>query len=55
MLDVKVNNNLKNLNSHLTEKTLEEEIVSNMKLPDNIPNSASYNPVQCNDHNAESI
>ena len=49
------NNNLKNLNSHLTEKTLEEEIVGSIKKLDNIPNSANYHPVLCDSHNAENI
>ena len=46
---------LKNLNTHLTEKTLEEEIVSSIKKLDNIPNSANYHPVLCDSHNAENI
>ena len=49
------NNTLKKLNSHLTEKTLEEEIVGSIKKLDNIPNSANYHPVLCDSHNAENI
>lgn len=49
------NNVLKNLNSHLTEKTLEEEIVGSIKKLDNIPNTSNYHPVLCDSHNAENI
>lgn len=43
---------LNNLNQHLSVKSLEEEMVSLIKKPDNIPNSASYHPVLCDNHNA---
>ena len=49
------NNVLKNLNSHLTEKTLEEEIVGSIKKLDNIPNTSNYHPVLCDSHDAENI
>ena len=49
------NNTLKKLNSHLTEKTLEEEIVGSIKKLDNIPNTSNYHPVLCDSHNAENI
>ena len=46
---------LKNLNTHLTEKTLEEEIVGSIKKIDNVPNSSNYHPILCDSHNAENI
>ena len=46
---------LKNLNTHLTQKTLEEEIVGSIKKLDNIPNTSNYHPVLCDSHNAERI
>tara|TARA_B100001093_G_scaffold423819_1_gene416847 strand:+ start:623 stop:1063 length:441 start_codon:yes stop_codon:yes gene_type:complete len=46
---------LKNLNTHLTEKTLEEEIVGSIKKIDNVPNSSNYHPILCDAHNAENI
>lgn len=46
---------LNNLNSHLTQKTLEEEIVGSIKKLDNIPNTSNYHPVLCDSHNAEKI
>tara|TARA_Y100000389_G_C17057917_1_gene315947 strand:- start:5 stop:445 length:441 start_codon:yes stop_codon:yes gene_type:complete len=49
------NYTLKKLNSHLTEKTLEEEIVGSIKKLDNIPNTSNYHPVLCDSHNAENI
>ena len=49
------NNALKNYNKHLTQKTLEEEIVGSIKKLDNIPNSSNYHPVLCDTHNAEKI
>tara|TARA_Y100000816_G_scaffold49610_1_gene31489 strand:+ start:2881 stop:3321 length:441 start_codon:yes stop_codon:yes gene_type:complete len=44
-----------NLNSHLRQKTLEEEIVQSIKKLDNIPNTSNYHPVLCDAHNAEKI
>lgn len=44
-----------NLNSHLTQKTLEEEIVGSVKKLDNIPNKSNYHPILCDSHNAEHI
>lgn len=49
------NNALKNLNTHLTQKTLEEEIVGSIKKIDNIPNSSNYHPILCDAHNALNI
>ena len=49
------NNILNNLNNHLTQKTLEEEIVQSIKKLDNIPNTSNYHPVLCDSHNAENI
>jgi hypothetical protein len=46
---------LKNLNTHLTQKTLEEEIVESIKKIDNVPNSSNYHPILCDSHNAQSI
>ena len=46
---------LKNLNTHLTEKTLEEEIVESIKKIDNVPSSSNYHPILCDAHNAEKI
>lgn len=49
------NNILNNLNNHLTQKTLEEEIVQSIKKLDNIPNTSNYHPILCDSHNAENI
>ena len=45
----------KNLNTHLTQKTLEEEIVASIKKLDNIPNTSNYHPILCDSHNAEKL
>ncbi len=48
--------NLKSLNKHLSEKTLEEEVVGQVvKNVDNSPNPSSYNPVLCDSHNADEV
>lgn len=48
--------NLKSLNKHLSEKTLEEEVVGQViKNVDNSPNPSSYNPVLCDSHNAGEV
>ena len=52
----KKNNTITQLNSHLAEKTLEEQIVGQIqKHPDNIPTPSSYHPVLCETHNASKI
>jgi len=45
-----------NLNLHLSEKTLEEEMVGQIdRQPDNIINQNTYHPVLCESHNASSV
>lgn len=52
----KTDSKLKELNSNLKEKTLEEEIVGKIvKNTDNLPNVSTYNPVLCDSHNASTI
>ena len=49
-------NKLKNLNSNLNDKTLEEEIIYNMlKKPINIAGPADYHPVTCDSHDADNL
>ena len=50
------NSNMRKLNKHLKEKSLEEEIVGQVvRNPDNTPGPANYNPVLCESHNASEI
>tara|TARA_B100000902_G_scaffold395060_1_gene452782 strand:- start:26912 stop:27364 length:453 start_codon:yes stop_codon:yes gene_type:complete len=52
----KTDSKLKELNSNLKEKTLEEEIVGKIvRNNDNLPNVSNYNPVLCDNHNAYTI
>ncbi len=44
------------LNNHLSQKTLEEQIVGQIERhPNNIPGPSSYHPVLCDSHNASKI
>lgn len=44
------------LNTHLKEKTLEEELVGQIvRNPVNIPGPSSYQPVLCQSHNATKV
>lgn len=48
--------NMQNLNSHLSEKTLEEEMIGQIdRQPDNIISPSSYNPVMCDSHDASYV
>ena len=49
------NKSLENLNTHLNEKTLEEEIVQYIRKPNNIPSTENYHPVLCDIHNAKDL
>ena len=47
---------MENLNSHLTIKTLEEEMVGQIdRQPDNIVNQNTYHPVMCDSHDASYV
>jgi len=47
---------MQNLNSHLSIKTLEEEMVGQIdRQPDNIISQNSYHPVMCDSHDASYI
>ena len=44
------------LNNHLSQKTLEEQMVGQIERhPNNIPGPSSYHPVLCDSHNASKI
>ena len=50
------NSAMKKLNSHLHEKSLEEEVVGQIvRNPDNTPGPGTYHPVLCKSHNASTI
>lgn len=52
----KKNTTMTQLNNHLTQKTLEEQIIGQIeKHPNNIPGPSSYHPVLCDSHNASKI
>ena len=54
--EYKKKNKMNNLNKHLTNVTLEEEIVGQVeKKPDNTPSTSNYHPVLCDSHNASKI
>ena len=47
---------MENLNTHLSIKTLEEEIVGKIdRQPDNIISQNSYHPVMCDSHDASYV
>jgi hypothetical protein len=47
---------MNNMNSHLTIKSLEEEMVGQIdRQPDNIVNPTTYHPVMCDSHDASFI
>lgn len=47
---------MENLNTHLSIKTLEEEMVGQIdRQPDNIISQNSYHPVMCNSHDASYV
>ena len=47
---------MEQLNSSLKQKTLEEQIIGQIKKhPDNIPTTSNYHPVLCDTHNATKI
>jgi len=47
---------MEDLNSHLSIKTLEEEMVGQIdRQPDNIINQNTYHPVMCNTHDASQV
>jgi hypothetical protein len=47
---------MENLNSHLTIKTLEEEMVGQIdRQPDNIVSQNTYHPVMCDAHDASQL
>ena len=49
-------NKLKNLNTNLEKKSLEEHIIESVSMkPDNIPNPSTYHPVLCSSHNADEL
>jgi len=50
------NATMKNLNKHLENTSLEEEMVGQVvKNPDNSPSPSSYHPVMCKAHNASEV
>ena len=47
---------MENLNTHLSIKTLEEEMVGQIdRHPDNIVSQNSYHPVMCDSHDASYV
>jgi hypothetical protein len=47
---------MNNMNSHLSVKSLEEEMVGQIdRQPDNIVNPTTYHPVMCDSHDASFI
>lgn len=47
---------MEDLNSHLSIKTLEEEMVGQIdRQPDNIINQSTYHPIMCDTHDASQV